>query len=84
MTAYRHRCPLQVSIRCLSGPGKPTRRRCPGCGSELRTETGRWGTFVWTGESRYPETSAVALYSSFTRAESAAGPAGLVVRWLSS
>lgn len=65
------------------GNGKPSRKRCAGCGGAFYVYTGLWGVFTWTGDGRYPEAAALA---TFTREQPAQAMAEAgketVVRWI--
>lgn len=78
---YRHECPSRISVRCDQGHGRAPRKRCRVCGSELRTISGLYGVFAWTGEGRYPRSAALSVWETYAAAERHTGDS-YVVRFL--
>ena len=62
------------------GNGKPSRKRCAGCGGAFYVYTGLWGVFTWTGDGRYPEAAALKTFTRYALAETARTPAA-TRRW---
>lgn len=76
--AYTYECvhkhnPPSAGHRHDQGSGKPTRKRCSGCGGQLRIRQGKWGVFVHSsfngGDARYREQDAIATFDREAAAE---------------
>lgn len=65
-----HRCQLARFAAC-TGPtsGRPTRKKCPGCGADFIVSQGTYAVIAWRGDDRYRVEDAVATYARYSAAE---------------
>lgn len=83
-TTFQHRCMHQVTFQC-GGPkhGKPTRKRCGGCGGGFVVTEGAYGVFEWRGDGGYKAVDAKSLHTRPSAADrEAAKDNRLVVRFV--
>lgn len=95
--ATRYKCRYAGSEQAgrihSSGTGKPSRKKCAGCGGPLDTETGLWGAFRWVADARcsdYAEDKALLTFTNQARADAYAdglyaadSRSDVVIRWIS-
>lgn len=88
--ASRHECAHTRTLPYVhhtGGTGKPKRKKCEGCGGQLRVMFGTWEVFKWRGDGNYHRRDSLAAYNNERDATEHAELLGAdthCVRWIAA